>query len=80
MNPFETPHGTRLVVVAVAAVAVAVLLSLVPRLASQAQASQPASAMPAGFVWQGPAPIADEVDWSRIEATADTGPLAVAAY
>lgn len=82
MNTFMTTDRSRLTLVAVAVVAAAGFFTLLPRLAPHAQASQAmASAKtPVPFVWRGPAPIADEVDWNRIDAAVGFGASAVAAY
>ncbi|MEO6362434.1 MAG: hypothetical protein ABIO71_04330 [Caldimonas sp.] len=82
MSTFQSADRSRLTLVTVVVVAAAGLLTFIPRMSPDAQASQSMaiSRTPVPFVWQGPAPIADDVDWNRIDAAIDFGPSAVAAY
>jgi len=69
----RAPSRSGVTVLAVAMVAILAFLTLLPRFSPTANAHVPAvgavaSAAGVSPDWKGPAPISDEIDWSKVPA------------
>ena len=67
-------------VAAVLAVGVAATLTLLPDLPWATSPMASARPLPVQAAPDGPAPISDAVDWSRVELSGNPGPSAIAEY
>ena len=83
MNPSSSASRARipLLLVAAGAIGAATALTIQAEMTrTPAHSAATAFAAPKAAERTVTAPIADEVDWSKVELSADPGPLAVAAY
>ena len=83
MNPSSSASRARipLLLVAAGAIGAATALTIQAEMTrTPAPSAARALAAPGADERAATAPIADEVDWSKVELSADPGPLAIAAY